>query len=157
MDAKYLVEFLAEKNLHISSAESLTGGLFSKTVTDIPGSSAVLNGGIVSYTNDVKKNVLGVTDEIIEKYTEVSAECATQMAEGAARLFGSEIAVSFTGYAGPGGGTEKNPVGTAYIGVFYKGKTKVFANIYTGDRNSVREQCVRKAIDEIINIVKQNS
>ncbi|MBR6800873.1 MAG: CinA family protein [Eubacteriaceae bacterium] len=157
MDVKYLIGLLKEKNLHISAAESLTGGLFTKTITDIPGSSAVLSGGIVSYTNEVKMNVLGVTEEVIEKYTEVSAECAEEMARGAAKLFGSEIAVSFTGYAGPTGGTEKDPVGSAYICIFYEGKTKVFANIYSGDRNSVRMQCVEKAVEEIINILKQNS
>ncbi len=157
MNAEYLVNLLKENDLHIASAESLTGGLFTKTITDISGSSAVLNGGIVSYTNEVKMNVLGVTKEIIDEYTEVSAECAAQMAQGAARLFKSEIAVSFTGYAGPTGGTEKNPVGTAYIGIFFKGKTEVFGNIYSGDRNSVRSQCVQKAIEEIIKTVQQNT
>lgn len=156
-NAEYLVNLLKEKNLTVSSAESLTGGLFTKTITDIPGSSAVLNGGIVSYTNEVKMNVLGVTKEVIDEFTEVSAECATLMARGAARLFKSDIAVSFTGYAGPTGGTEKNPVGTAYICIFFKGKTEVSGNIYSGDRNSVREQCVEKAVEEIIKAVKQNA
>ncbi len=152
--AEKLVTLLKERNLHISSAESLTGGLFSKTVTDIPGSSAVLNGCIVSYTNEVKMNVLGVKKETIDKFTEVSAECAEEMAKGAADLFKSEIAVSFTGYAGPTGGDEKNPVGSAYICIFYEGIGRVFANIYSGDRSSVREQCVTKAIEEIIKAVE---
>ncbi|MBE6037973.1 MAG: CinA family protein [Anaerofustis stercorihominis] len=155
MRAKYLIELLTKNNLHISSAESLTGGLFSKTLTDIPGSSAAVNGCIVSYINDVKMNVLGVKKETIEKYTEVSKECAEEMARGAAKLFKSEIAVSFTGYAGPGGGTDKNPVGSAYICIFFKGKTKIFANIYNGDRNSVREQCVNTAIKELISLTEQ--
>lgn len=157
MKAEYLVNLLKEKDLTISSAESLTGGLFTKKITDIPGSSAVLKGGIVSYTNDVKKRVLGVTDEVIEKYTEVSSECAAQMATGAARLFDSDIAVSFTGYAGPGGGDEKNPVGSVFFAVFFKGKTKIFANIYSGSRSDIREKCVSDATDEIINTILQNS
>jgi len=156
MDAKFLVELLKERNLHISSAESLTGGLFAKTITDIPGSSSVFDGCIVSYTNEVKMNVLGVSEETINNFTEVSAECAAEMAKGASELFKSRIAVSFTGYAGPGGGDEKNPVGSAYICIFHEGIFKIIANIYSGDRNSVREQCVDKAIAEITALLKQN-
>ena len=145
-----LVHRLRAKSLRICSAESLTGGLFAKRITDIPGSSSVFDGGIISYTNEVKKNVLGVSIETINEYTEVSPECAEEMAKGAAKLFGSDIAVSFTGYAGPSGGNEKNPVGTAYICIYREGISKIIANIYTGDRNSVREQCADMAIKEII-------
>ena len=153
-----LVHRLREKSLRICSAESLTGGLFAKKITDIPGSSAVFDGGIISYTNEVKENLLGVSIETIDKYTEVSLECAEEMAKGAARIFGSDIAVSFTGYAGPTGGDEKNPVGTAYICIFREGISNVIANIYNGDRISVREQCVDKAINEIILMLdKQNT
>ncbi len=155
MTAEKLVELLKEKNLTISSAESLTGGLFTKTITDIPGSSAVLNGGIVSYTNEVKMDVLGVPEEVIEEFTEVSAECAEKMACGAARLFQSDIAISFTGYAGPTGGNENDPVGTAYICVYYSGEAYVLRKVFSGRRQSVREQCVDTAICMIAEVVEK--
>lgn len=97
-------------------AESCTGGLLAKLLTDIPGASNVFPGGIVAYQNEVKIGLLGVPEEIIEKETEVSAPCALAMADGAARKFSTDYALSTTGYAGPGGGTELNPVGTVYLG-----------------------------------------
>ena len=101
----------------LSSAESCTGGLIAKVITDIPGSSAALMGACVTYTNEVKINLLGVDPEIIVRVSEVSFECAEAMATGAKARMQSTYAVSTTGYAGPGGGTEKDPVGTVYIAV----------------------------------------
>ena len=115
--AERLVRAFAERGLTLSTAESCTGGLIAKLVTDVPGSSAVLSGGCVSYTNEVKTRVLGVAREIIKRDTEVSDACARAMAEGARRLFGTDVAVSTTGYAGPTGGTDRDPVGTVYIAV----------------------------------------
>lgn len=105
------------KHLTVSGAESCTGGLIAKLLTDIPGSSAVFCGACVSYTNKIKMGVLGVSERTIHLHTEVSHECAKEMAIGALRTFGSDIAYSTTGYAGPGGGTEKDPVGTVYVGI----------------------------------------
>ncbi len=114
--AKSLVERLAAEGKTIATAESCTGGLIAKLITDVPGSSAVFFGGVVSYTNEVKINVLGVDPAVIEAETEVSHACARAMAEGARRLMGTDYAISTTGFAGPGGGTERDPVGTVYIG-----------------------------------------
>ena len=111
------VRMLKEKSVTLSTAESCTGGLIAKSITDIAGSSAILAGGMVTYTNRIKIDVLGVDADIIEKHTEVSHACAKAMAERAKTLFGTDYALSATGYAGPGGGTEADPTGTVYIGI----------------------------------------
>ena len=121
--AKRVVQKFAANGLTLSTAESCTGGLIAKLLTDVPGSSAVLAGGCVSYTNDVKIHVLGVPKEIIDHDTEVSESCAKAMADAARRLFLTDVAVSTTGYAGPSGGTPDNPVGTVYIAVSTKNHT----------------------------------
>ena len=115
--AALVVKTLKEKSLTVATAESCTGGLIAKSITDIAGSSAVLAGGMVTYTNRIKTRVLGVDASIIEEHTEVSHACAKAMAERAKALFGTDYALSATGYAGPGGGTEKDPTGTVYIGI----------------------------------------
>ena len=111
------VNTMKEKNVTVATAESCTGGLISKCITDISGSSAVFAGGMVTYTNRIKTDVLGVDASIIEEHTEVSHACAKAMAERAREVFGTDYALSATGYAGPGGGTEKDPTGTVYIGI----------------------------------------
>lgn len=115
--ARQLVEALTASNLTFSTAESCTGGLIAKYITDIPGCSSVFFGGCITYTNTVKMQLLDVNPQIIDTYTEVSEECAKAMANGVRRKLGTTIGVSTTGYAGPGGGTPKNPVGTVYIAV----------------------------------------
>ena len=108
---------LKETQRTVATAESCTGGLIAKSITDIAGSSAVLAGGMVTYTNRIKTDVLGVDAAIIEEHTEVSHACAKAMAERAKAMFGTDYALSATGYAGPGGGTEQDPTGTVYIGI----------------------------------------
>ena len=108
-----------DKGLTISSAESCTGGLFAKSVTDIPGISKCFDRGIVTYSNRAKMEGLGVKEETLEKYGAVSEKTALEMAEGLKRLSGSDICISVTGIAGPGGGTEEKPVGLVYIGFIY--------------------------------------
>lgn len=99
----------------LASAESCTGGLIAKAITDVPGSSAVFCGACVTYTNEVKMRMLGVDPEIIARESEVSFACAEAMATGVRERLGSTYALSTTGYAGPGGGSEKDPVGTVYL------------------------------------------
>ena len=111
------VKTLKEQNLTVATAESCTGGLIAKSITDVAGSSAVLAGGMVTYTNRIKIDVLGVDADIIDEHTEVSHACAEAMAKRAREVFGTDYALSATGYAGPGGGTEKDPTGTVYIGI----------------------------------------
>ena len=101
----------------LATAESCTGGMVGGALTAQPGISSVYVGGFVTYTNQMKIDLLGVDPEAIAQYTEVSAKVAEQMARGARERTGADIAISLTGVAGPGGGSEKTPVGTVYIGI----------------------------------------
>ena len=111
------VRLLSEKCLTVATAESCTGGLMGKLFTDISGASAVFCGGMITYTNHIKINKLGVSAETVEKYTEVSAKCAAEMAQRAREYFEADIGISATGFAGPTGGNETDPVGTVYLGI----------------------------------------
>lgn len=117
MIAQELIKALSSASLTVASAESCTGGLIAKLITDVAGSSEVFMGGVVSYSNDVKSNVLGVDKDVIAENGAVSEPVALAMADGARRVCGADIAVSTTGVAGPGGGTREKPVGTVWIGV----------------------------------------
>ncbi len=114
-------EMLRERGLTLALAESYTGGLVGEMVTRVPGSSDYFLGSIVSYDNEAKRELLGVRREVLATRGAVSAEAATAMAQGARRAFGSDLALSFTGIAGPGGGTPEKPVGTVYIGLAAEG------------------------------------
>ncbi|MBO5883010.1 MAG: competence/damage-inducible protein A [Clostridia bacterium] len=111
------IKHLKRKGLTLSSAESCTGGLIAKRLTDVAGSSEVFLGGCVTYTNDVKMKLVGVSAETLERYGAVSGETACEMARGVRLALGSDIGVSTTGIAGPGGGTEETPVGTVFVGI----------------------------------------
>lgn len=117
-----LISKLKNKNITLASAESCTGGLVGKLLTDVAGASSVYLGGIISYTNKVKTDILGVSEKTIAEHTEVSAETAGEMAVCVRKKFGADIGVSATGFAGPGGGDEDNPVGTVYVSASTKNK-----------------------------------
>lgn len=112
-----LIRRLTERGLTIGVAESCTGGMLGQRLTNVPGASAAFLGGLITYQNEIKIKLLGVDPHTIARVTEVSAEVAEQMAEGARAALGCDIALSATGYAGPGGGTQENPVGTVYVGI----------------------------------------
>ena len=114
--ARDIVERASFRGVTVSTAESLTAGMIASTIADIPGASAVLRGGAVTYCDEIKHRVLGVEQETLDRYTAVSHQTAREMASGSLELYQSDIAVSATGYAGPGGGTEDDPAGTFYIG-----------------------------------------
>ena len=116
---------LIDRHITISCAESCTGGLFAGNLTDVPGISEVFERGIVTYTCRAKIEELGVREDTLERETAVSPEVARQMAEGLQKKTGSDVCVSVTGIAGPGGGTPEKPVGLIYIGCRYQGKTLV--------------------------------
>lgn len=118
--AQNVVQCLIEKNLSLSTAESCTGGLLSSAITSVPGSSTVFGCGIVSYSVEVKEDVLGVPADIIERYGVVSAETAKAMAERVMKISKSDISVGITGLAGPAGKDDPLPVGTVYIAIAYK-------------------------------------
>lgn len=145
-EARRLVAAFAARSATLSTAESLTAGMVSSAVAGVPGASSVLRGGAVTYVNEVKERVLGVSARSIAEHTEVSHEVAREMAAGSRRLFGSDVAVSLTGYAGPGGGTEENPVGTVYIGVSSVAGTESFRRTFDGDRARVRAEATLAAL-----------
>lgn len=134
-----LVRRLREAGLTLAAAESCTGGLVSQWVTAVPGASDVFLGGAVSYSEKMKRTWLGVPAEVLGLHTAVSRHTAAAMAEGVRATCGSTLGVSVTGYAGPGGGTPEDPVGTVYVALAAEGRaTKVERLSLTGDRDRVR-------------------
>lgn len=139
---------LAGKTL--ATAESCTGGGIGAALTAIPGSSAVYKGGIISYTNWVKANLLGVPEELLETLGAVSAPVAEAMAVGARKALQADIAVSVTGLAGPGGDEFGNPVGRVYIGYADEKLSTSREFTFQGDREAVRQQAVEEALKLIL-------
>ena len=123
---------LKESGKTVSCAESCTGGTISQLFTSVPGSSSYFLGGVTSYANNVKQDVLGVPGEIIAGHGAVSSECVAAMAEGVRRITGSDYSVSTSGVAGPGGGTAEKPVGTVWVGVSSERGTETFKVQYNG-------------------------
>ncbi len=150
--AEALVEILKQRGETLSSAESCTGGLIAKLITDIGGSSAVFFGGCVTYTNEVKRELLGVDEAIIQAYTEVSEPCAIAMAKGVRERLRTTVGVSTTGYAGPTGGTERDPVGTVYIAVARERSARCirFQAPKGADRDTVRRMAAVRAMELVI-------
>ena len=144
--AERLVALLDAYGMTCATAESCTGGGVGAAITAIPGSSAVYLGGVVSYANEVKSGVLGVKEETLSAFGAVSSETAAEMAAGARRLMGADIAVSVTGIAGPGGGTPEKPVGLVWFGIASVGGVRTEKAIFSGDRASVREQAAVHAL-----------
>lgn len=138
--AEVVGKLLKEKNLTIATAESCTGGFISNEITNIPGSSHYLAGGVVAYSNRSKTELLGVGPEIIQKYGAVSKEVALQMAKGAAEHFASDIGVSTTGIAGPDGGTEEKPVGLVWMGFWIEGKHFALKAMFSKDRSLTKQR-----------------
>ena len=145
------VRVLTEAGLTVSVAESCTGGLMGKLFTDVSGASAVFAGGMITYTNHIKINKLGVSAETVEKYTEVSFECAAEMAARAREYFETDIGISATGYAGPTGGTENDPVGTVYLGISTPDSTKVFRLSFSNcSRDEIRFSTAKIASEKLL-------
>lgn len=146
-DAADLVRRLKAAGLKLTTAESCTGGLVAAAVTDVAGSSAVLDRGFVTYANEAKAAALGVDAALIARHGAVSAEVAVAMAEGALRHSLADLAVSITGIAGPGGATPTKPVGLVHLAVARKGQPTVEDTCRFGDigRRQVRQAAVRQA------------
>ena len=141
-----LYEFFLKNKLTISAAESCTGGLIGKLLTDLPGSSAFFKGSAVTYWDEAKEKVLSVSGKSLAEYTAVSEPVARQMVEGSRNLYGSDIAVSTTGYAGPGKGERGENAGLVYIGVSGPSGTKVYKEQFLGSRESVRYGAAERAL-----------
>lgn len=143
-----VIACLAGKTL--ATAESITAGGIGAALTAVPGASAVYKGGIISYVDEVKREVLGVPVEVLERYGAVSAWTAGYMASGVRRLLKADYSVSVTGLAGPGGDEFGHTVGTVFIGFESQAKAIVREYRFTGDRDSIRAQTVEAALRLIL-------
>ena len=145
--AASVVNLLKTRGLTVATAESITGGRLAAAIVDVPGASRVFNEGLVTYSNEAKTRQLGVRPETLARVGAVSEEVAKEMAAGAARTAGADVAISTTGIAGPGGGTAEKPVGLTYIGLYHRGE--VWANELQlfGDRQRIRDRAVAHALD----------
>lgn len=112
-----VVKYMVREKLTMCTAESCTGGMISQSVTNVSGASGMFLGGVCSYTEEIKKKVLGVSEKTLERFTVYSEQVASEMSAGALKLFNADVAVAVTGLAGPSGGTEDKPVGTVYVSV----------------------------------------
>jgi len=144
--AENLVALLKANGLTCATAESCTGGGIGSAITAVPGSSAVFAGGVISYSNDVKRDVLGVSAADLERVGAVSSEVAAEMASGVRRLLNTDLAVSVTGIAGPDGGSDEKPVGLVWFGLASPNGVRTEKAIFRGDRALVREQAVTHAL-----------
>lgn len=151
-----VVELLRNKNLVLSCAESCTGGLIAKRITDVSGSSAVFNCGIVSYSNEIKEKVLGVSKETLEQFGAVSEQTVREMIKGVLKISGADIAVSVSGIAGPSSDNTDKPVGLIYLAVSNGEETDVekLNNQFEFDvRNSNRTSASDEALKMIIKMI----
>jgi len=142
-----VASLLLEKKLTIGVAESCTGGLVSHKLTDVPGSSGYFNRGVVAYSDEAKMEILGVPEETIRVHGAVSSETAVVMAEGVRQISGTDIGVSTTGIAGPGGGTKSKPVGLVYIGYADKDRSFSEKHRFMRDRWWNKERSAVTALD----------
>jgi PncC family amidohydrolase len=154
--ATALGEILKRKRLTLAVAESCTGGLVGAAVTSVSGSSDYFRGGVISYDNGVKRDVLGVSADDLEKYGAVSAQVVCAMAYGVAKLINSDCGVSVSGVAGPDGGTKEKPVGLVFIGAFFRGQTQSCSFLFNGSREEIRTQCVQAALDFLTGIINKD-
>lgn len=136
---KDVVKKLIKQKLTIATAESITGGLVAKMITDVPGSSEILKESFVTYAIEAKINILGVDKKIIDKYGVVSKEVAEDMAKKLKKLTNRDICISTTGNAGPTVCDDK-PVGRVYVGIYFKDDLKVYELNLSGEREEIRQQ-----------------
>lgn len=152
--AERVIAACLSKRLRLATAESCTGGLIAGCLTSVPGASDVLQHGIVSYANEAKINFLGVNPRQLEEFGAVSEPVARAMAEGAIAGGGADIAVSVTGIAGPGGGSEEKPVGLVHMAAARRERETLHErHLFQGDRERVREQAIAAALQLILKAV----
>ena len=159
-NAYKVVQLLKDKNLTLGSVESVTGGLFGNTITNIAGSSSVYKGGIICYTKDIKDRILNVPSNILEKDGVVSKPCAISLSQNGCSVLKADICVSFVGNAGPTTDDDKATVGECYIGIAYKDEVKCISlnldNNYSS-REMFKKSLIDTALEEILKIFGKNS
>lgn len=148
-----IAQLLAKHHLTVTTAESCTGGLLAGRLINVPGISENLKEGYITYSNEAKEKLLGVSHATLEQHGAVSEETVLEMASGGAKAANADICVSISGIAGPDGGTKEKPVGLVYMCCYCKGKTYVERNLYTGNRSKVREYAVASALTLLRNAI----
>ena len=156
MISEIIQKVFIKNNWTLSTAESCTGGNIAHQITLVSGSSEYFTGSVVSYSNKVKENLLGVNFRDIENYGAVSEQIAIQMASGVRQLINTDFAISSTGVAGPTGGTIEKPVGTVWIGIASSTRTLAKKFQFNGDRESVISQTTQKAFEMLLNEVSDS-
>lgn len=148
---------LNEKGWTLALAESCTGGLIAHRITDVPGSSDYFLGGVTAYSDLVKERLLGVKRETLIAVGAASEETAREMAQGARHTVGSDVGISVTCIAGPGGGTDEKPVGLTYIGASTPDGEWVERHVFEGDRKSIKESAADAALELLLNALGGNA
>ncbi|WP_237565466.1 CinA family protein [Ornithinimicrobium cavernae] len=146
---------LKEAGASVATAESLTGGLVCAALTSVPGASAVVFGGVASYSTELKTSVLGVPRDVIEEHGTVAGETALLMADGVRRLTGADVGVATTGVAGPDP-SEGKPVGTVFVAVTRESRRRVLAFTFYGSRDQIRRQTVEGALNLVLEMVSDD-
>ena len=150
-----IVKSLSKKNMKISFAESCTGGLLSSSITSISGSSKIFTLGLITYSNTSKMSILKVPKKIIRKHGAVSYETCLSMVKNLSKISKSDISISVTGIAGPGGGTKVKPVGLVFIGIKKGNKTVIKQFLFKNKKRSlIQKNTVNKALNMVLSIAK---
>ena len=150
-----LQQLCIEKGVSVAVAESCTAGLIAYKLTTVSGSSSYFKGGVVAYQNEIKTKTLGVSRSIIDEKTEVSAEVVEQMTKSVLEKFDADFAVATSGYAGPTGGTNKNPIGTVFIAIASVIGVVTSRFIFSGNRQSIVNQASESALDLLYTKIKK--
>lgn len=145
--ARLVLQRYRRREIKIVTAESCTGGLLSALLTEISGSSEVFERGYVTYSDESKTKLLGVSSRLLKKYGAVSKQVVTAMAEGALKYSRADIAVAITGIAGPGGGSAEKPVGLVYVAIAHDNDLTVEEHFFEGDRDTVRHSAMTRALE----------
>ena len=154
MPGKRILDLCIQKGWKFAVAESCTGGLIGARLTSVPGSSSYFPGGVIAYSNDLKKNLLNVPPQWLDSYGAVSGPVAEAMARGVVAATGAHCGISVTGVAGPDGGTSEKPVGTVWVGIALPTGTMSRQFNFTGNRDEVREQAVKAAMELFLEAAK---
>ena len=153
--AQEIIDIMREQKLKLGVIESATGGLISHLITNVPGSSDIYQGGITSYSNDIKMKIIGVKESTLQKYGAVSSQVVKEMAKGGRKVLGVDICIADTGIAGPGGATAGKPVGLFYIGLAHKDGTFSRKHIFKGTREENRQQAAQAALEWVKDYLAQ--
>jgi PncC family amidohydrolase len=145
-----LGKMLSMRGLTISVAESFTGGLIGHTITNAPGSSRYFQGGVIAYANEVKMEILGVSEQTLINYGAVSEQTVLEMARGVRSALNTDIGISSSGIAGPGGGSVEKPVGLAWLGLSASELEQAEQFMFSGDRYQIKKQATQTAIQLLI-------